>query len=316
VQRIPRELARKYAFNWIDAPLLKVEAGELFEVETHDAGTGYFKTSEDKAIPALRPGFDRLPPLVNPIAGPISVSGVEGGDTLEIKIESIIVGDHSWIATGPARGPLGHSSRWPELSSQDHTKIFQHAGGLIQFNERFSWPITPFIGTFGVAPDREVTTSNDGQGIWGGNLDIRDAAPGSRIFVPVFHPGALLYIGDVHASQGDGEFSGTAAETCATVQLRCGLIKGRQFACIRIRNSRSRILIGIDRPLETAVESAPIDLMDCLISESRLSPTDAYCLFSTSPDFRINVYQMLRTSRLRFVAGAQLPEAYFDSQSV
>src|SRR5439155_12282178 len=139
---------------------------------------------------------------------------------------------------------------------------------------------------FGVAPDREVTTSNDGQGIWGGNLDIRDAAPGSRIFVPVFHPGALLYIGDVHASQGDGEFSGTAAETCATVQLRCGLIKGTQFPCIRISNSRSRIFVGIDRPLETAVESATIDLMDCLISESRLSPTDAYCLVSTCPDFR------------------------------
>ena len=66
---------------------------------------------------------------------------------------------------------------------------------------------TPFIG---VAPDREVTTSLDGQGEWGGNLDIRDVSPGNRILLPVHHPGALFYLGGVHASQGD---TGTAAET-------------------------------------------------------------------------------------------------------
>ena len=86
-----------------DAPLLAVQPDELFEVETYDAATGYFKSSEDKAIPALRPGFDRSPPLVNPIAGPISVAGAERGDTLEVAIESIAVDDHSWIATGPTK---------------------------------------------------------------------------------------------------------------------------------------------------------------------------------------------------------------------
>ena len=97
---IPRELARKFAFDWRDEPLLRVEPGEAFTVETYDASNGYIKTANDKAIPARRPGFDRIPPMVNPIAGPIWVEGARQGDTLVIAIEEIVVDDYSWIAIG------------------------------------------------------------------------------------------------------------------------------------------------------------------------------------------------------------------------
>src|ERR1700739_3254757 len=105
VQRILRDQARKYAFDWEDEPLLRVKCGESFEIETYDASTGYFKTPADKAIPALRPGFDRSPPLANPIGGPVHLEGAERGDTLIITIEDIVVDDYSWIAIGPHRGP-------------------------------------------------------------------------------------------------------------------------------------------------------------------------------------------------------------------
>ena len=163
MQRIPRDLARKYAFDWRDEPLLSVAQGEIVEVETFDASTGYFKTPADKAVPKLRPGFDRDPPLVNPIAGPIFVEGAQRGDALVVTIEDILVRDYSWIAIGPKRGPLGESTRWPELSSDYTTRIFPHhpgpsgtlRDGYLQFNERIRWPLTPFIGTIGTAPDRE-----------------------------------------------------------------------------------------------------------------------------------------------------------------
>src|SRR6516162_9644549 len=100
VQRIPRDQARKYAFDSRDAPLLKVRPGESFEIETYDASTGYFKTAEDKAIPARRPGFDRVPALANPIGGPVFVEGAERGDVLVVSIEDIVVEDYSWIAVG------------------------------------------------------------------------------------------------------------------------------------------------------------------------------------------------------------------------
>jgi acetamidase/formamidase len=233
-------------------------------------------------------------------------------------MEDILVGDYSWIAIGPRRGPLGESARWPELSSDYTTKIFRHVpgpggslrDGSVMFDEHISWPITPFIGTLGVAPDREVTTSLDGQGEWGGNLDIRDVAPGNRVYLPVFHPGARFYLGDVHASQGDTEFTGTAAETTATVRLSLDLIKGKSIPWMRIEKPGSIIALYAFRPLEIAVETATTHLMDWLISEFGFTPTDAYCLVSVCPDFRINVYQMCRLGKLNYVAGAEIPKRY------
>jgi len=318
LQRILRNDARKFAFNWRDEPLLRVQPGESFEIETWDAGSGYFKTEEDKANPALRHGFDRIPPQANPIGGPVWLEGAERGDTLVIAIEDILVGETSWIAIGPRRGPLGESTRWPELSSDYTTKIIRHTpgasgtmrDGTMRFSDKITWPITPFIGTLGVAPDREVTTSIDGQGEWGGNLDIRDVKPGSRVYLPVFHQGALFSLGDVHASQGDTEFTGTAAETTSTVRLHLDLIKGKRIPWMRIEKPDSIVALFAYRPLEVAVETATTHLMDWLITEFGFSPTDAYCLVSTCPDFRINVYQMCRVGKLSYVAGAEIPKRY------
>jgi acetamidase/formamidase len=318
MQRIPRERARKYAFDWRDEPLLRVRAGESFEIETYDASTGYFKTPGDKAIPARRPGFDRSPPHANPIGGPVYLEGAARGDTLVVIIEDIVVADYSWIAVGPKRGPLGESSRWPELSADYTTKIFRHTpgpsgtmrDGTLHFNDQLSWPITPFIGTLGVAPDREVTTSVDGQGDWGGNLDIRDVCPGNRILLPIYHEGALFYLGDVHASQGDTEFTGTAAETMATVRVKLELIKGKRIPWMRIDKPQSVVSVYAFRPLEVAVETATINLMDWLIADYGFTPTNAYCLVSTCPDFRIHVYQMCKLGKLNYVAGAEIPKRY------
>jgi acetamidase/formamidase len=318
MQRITREEARKYAFDWRDKPLLRVQPGESFEIETYDASTGYFRSAKDKAIPALRPGFDRNPPLANPIGGPVWLEGAERGDTLVVTVEDILVDDYSWIAIGPRRGPLGESTRWPELSGDYTTKIFRHTpgasgtnrDGTLHFSDHLTWPLTPFIGTLGVAPEREVATSLDGQGEWGGNLDIRDVAPGNRVFLPVFHTGALFYVGDVHASQGDTEFTGTAAETKATVRIQLDLIKGKRIPWLRIEKPQSIIATYAYRPLEVAVETATFHLMDWLVSEFGFSPTDAYCLVSTCPDFRIHVYQMCKIGKLSYVGGAELPKKY------
>jgi amidase len=318
VQRILREQATRYAFDWRDEPLLRVKPGESFEIETYDASRGYFRTPEDKAIPGKRPGFDRSPPLVNPIGGPVFVEGAEKGDCLVVHLEEIVVDDYSWVAIGPNRGPLGSSTRWPELSADYTTKIFPHTkgpsgttrDGMLRFNERISWPITPFVGTLGVCPDREVVTSLDGQGAWGGNLDARDMAIGNKIYLPIAHAGGLFYLGDVHASQGDTEFTGTAAETKSTVRLRLELMKKKRMPYLRIEKPDALIALHADRPLEVAVETATFNLMDWLITEYGFTPTDAYCLVSTCPDFRINVYQMCKIGKLAYVAGAEIPKRF------
>ena len=320
MQKIPRSQAKKFAFDWRDKPLLHVRPGEKFEIETWDASSGFFKSPQDKAIPANRPGFDRSPPLANPIAGPVHVSGASRGDVLMVSIHEIEVADYSWVAVGPNRGPLGQSTRWPELSGEYTTKIFPHTpgpsgttmDGTLNFSDSITWPITPFIGTIGVAPDREVRTSIDGQGAWGGNLDIRDVAPGNRILLPIFHNGALFYLGDIHASQGDTEYTGTAAETCGTVRLELEIIKQKKLPFMRIVKPDTIVAVQAARPLEVAVDVATKHLMAWLIDEYEFTPTDAYCLVSTCPDFRINVYQMCDIAELSYVAGAELPRKFIQ----
>jgi acetamidase/formamidase len=318
MQRILRDQARKYAFDWRDQPLLRVQPGETFEIETWDASTGYFKSANDKAIPGKRPGFDRVPPLANPIAGPIFVEGVQRGDTIAVKLEHIQVEPFSWIAIGPRRGPLGESTRFPECSTEYTTKVFKHTpgpsgttiDGTLHFSEKIAWPITPFIGTLGNCPDREVVTSIDGQGDWGGNLDIRDVCPGNTILLPVYHEGGLFCLGDVHASQGDTEFTGTAAETQSTVRLKLELIKGKRVPFMRIEKPDALIALDFYRPLEVAVETATIRLIEWLVKDYGFTSVDAYCLVSTCPDFRINVYQMCKIGKLSYVAGAEIPKRY------
>ena len=124
------------------------------------------------------------------------------------------------------------------------------------------------------------------------------------------HPGALFFLGDVHASQGDTEFTGTAAETQSTVRLSLELIKGKKIPWMRIDKPESIVSVHANRPLEVAVETATVNLIAWLIEEYGFTPADAYCLVSTCPDFRINVYQMCKLSKLSFVAGAELPKRY------
>jgi acetamidase/formamidase len=161
-----------------------------------------------------------------------------------------------------------------------------------------------------VCPDREVATSLDGQGPWGGNLDVRDMAVGNRIHLPVYHPGGLFYLGDVHASQGDTEFTGTAAETRSTVRLKLDVVKRKRIPWVRVEKPGSIVAVRADRPLEAAVEAATTDLMDWLVAEYGFTPTDAYCLVTACPDFRINVYQMCKIAKLSYVAGAEIPKKY------
>ena len=130
------------------------------------------------------------------------------------------------------------------------------------FNEQVTWDLQPMIGTIGVAPDREVETSAVGQGPWGGNLDVRDVKEGTRVYMNCYHEGGLLYVGDVHASQGDTEFYGTADETRAELKLKCNVIKNKKLPFVRLEKEDSIISLYSYRPLENEVESPIISLMD------------------------------------------------------
>jgi amidase len=107
------------------------------------------------------------------------------------------------------------------------TQLFEVDGETIHMNERISFPIRPMLGVMGVATGAEEVL-NGFAGEHGGNLDNHLHGIGSRIHFPVRQPGGMFAAGDMHASMGDGEISGTGVEIAGEVDVRLGLIKGRQ----------------------------------------------------------------------------------------
>ncbi len=168
----------------------------------------------------------------------------------------------------------------------------------------------PFIGTIGIAPDVEVETSGLGQGVWGGNWDCRDIKEGSLVYLNCFHKGGLLHLGDVHATQGDGEWSGVANEVRAEVTLNCDVIKNKKIPYARIEKNESVISLYASKPLEDAVNKAITYLLEWLVNEYGMDPRDAYIQITINPGFRINIYQMVALGKLQYTVGAEFPKKY------
>jgi amidase len=313
MKRITRERARGYAFDRALPPLLQVAPGEKFIVETEDASTGYLR--QEGQSPLDRPLIDTWPPSVNPVGGPVYIEGVRRGDLLAVKIEEILVAADQSFTFVDRRGPVHDSLKWSE-AAEPFTHILRHEpgpsgtmrDGKIWFNEKISWPVSPFIGTIAVAPEREVLTSIYGQGIGGGNLDCRDIRPGNIFFMNSQNEGGLLFVGDVHASQGDTEFSAVAAETRAEVTLSVEVIPAKKIPYPRIETPTSLISLYNSRPLEHAVTKAVFNLMEWLVREYSMSRRDAYMQISVNPEVRVHIYQMIPDAPLLYTAGVEFPK--------
>ncbi len=309
----------KYTIDYKHTPLLEVEPGESFALETEDAPSGTYRSLDDAAHLLDAWYLNYSPSMANPVTGPVYVRGVEPGDTLVIEIESIDLDAQGATYWRPGHRPLGDSIAWHDLSKPTLV-IGRRLNGEVVMDEAATWEDgrvqrhslglrvreSPFIGTIAVAPEREVETPGLGQGSWGGNMDVRDICPGTRVLLPCYHPGALLYVGDVHACQGDTEFYGTAMEIRSTVTLRCDVLKHRRVPFVRLEKAKSIVSVACARPLEEAVWRASIQLMEWLVQDFGCSQREAYLLLGVNPDFRVNVYQMAPIARLQYTVGAEV----------
>jgi acetamidase/formamidase len=180
--------------------------------------------------------------------------------------------------------------------------------GTGKYSDKLTWDLQPFCGTLATAPEREVFTSLLGQGPFGGNIDCRDICAGHTIYLNSYNQGGLLYIGDMHAGQGDTEFTGIADETRATVQLSCTVIKNKRLPCVRIDKPDSVVAVGINLPMEQALYDATRNLMEWLEEDYGVPPKDLYIRMSCDPAFRIRTYQVVRALTLQHVVGAEYPK--------
>ena len=127
--------------------------------------------------------------------------------------------------------------------------------------ERWRLPLAPMIGCFGVAPERQQAISAATSDRHGGNMDWNGFRAGVTALFPVFEPGALFSLGDVHAVQGDGEIVGTGIEISADVVFRVELLKGRAIGWPRAQSPAFIAALGNARPLDQCVQHATTEML-------------------------------------------------------
>jgi len=264
-------------------PVLTVASGATMALEVSDASGGQLLASST-ARDVLRLDLSR----VNPVTGPIYVEGAEPGDVVRVTILDVKVGPWGWTACIPGFGLL--ADQFPD----PHLLISQMVGSYVVLPIGVQVPLTPFVGTIGLAPAEPGPHSLIPPRRVGGNMDMRHLTPGARVFLPVEVPGGLLSVGDCHAAQGDGEVCGTAVEVSATVVLRVDVLKHLSLRYPMVethpvanRHGSALVTTGIGPDLLEAARQAVRGMVDEMARRAGLDPADAYCLASVAGDLKI-----------------------------
>jgi len=323
MQKIQHGEVTRYAFDNRDEPVLRVQAGEVFQVETEDALSGLIEDDSDNPVvhqfvddPHVAALAVAYPPKYNPVVGPVYIEGCEAGDVLAVHIDFIDPWRYGFSGILPGIGPYGNSTLFDGQCAQARVQVIEHLPGPSGhtrdgrgvYSDKLTWDLQPFCGTLATAPEREVFTSLLGQGPFGSNIDCRDICAGHTIYLNSYNPGGLLYIGDIHGGQGDTEFTGIADETRATVQLSCTVVKNKRLPCVRIEKPDSIVAVGINRPMEHAVYDAAQNMLEWLREDYDIKPQDMYIRMSCDPAFRVRTYQMVRALTIEHVVGAEYPK--------
>jgi len=279
-------------FGWSNAnkPVVKIAPGETVEFHPLDSSGGQItKTSTVADIAKL--DFAK----VNPVAGPVYVDGAEPGDAVKVTLLSFAPSGWGWTANISGFGLLADSFKEPALhiwtyDAKAMTPAMYGPGGRV--------PLKPFCGTIGLAPAEPGIHSIVPPRRVGGNMDIRDLAAGSELYLPVEVAGGLFSVGDTHASQGDGEVCGTAIESPCSLAAKFELIKGANLAFPRLttpgpvaRHLDARgyeVTTGIGPDLMEGAKAAIMGMIDLLSKRHHMSATDAYMLCSVCGDLRIS----------------------------
>lgn len=266
-----------WSFNANMQPVVTVDPGTVIEIETWDCFTGQVQSESDT--------LEKLDlTRVNSATGPIAVYGAQPGDSLSVTLIDIKPGPQGAGMVIPAWGQL------VEHCSSPVTRIFSVKDGIVTMNEKVSFPARPMFGVIGVAPaEGEIGTFLADK--HGGNMDDNVHGTGATLHMPVFQPGGQLAIGDMHASMGDGEISGTGVEIGGTAIIKVDLIKGISGSWPVTETKDSWYTHGtspnnIDEALKNACEEAA----KLLVDQWGFSMEDAFIFLSVAGDLGIAQY--------------------------
>ena len=214
----------------------------------------------------------------NPVTGPLYVRGAEPGDVLKLEILSVEPGGYGVMCVRPGKGIY-------EVEGA-HCRCFPIRDGAILFDRGVKIPARQMSGVIGTCPAQPEKTQYPGE--HGGNLDMRELGAGSTLYLPVFVPGALLSVGDLHAVQGDGETAICGLEMSGTVTLRVTVQKdARRIPTPFLVTEDAYYTLAADESLDDCSVRAARKMHGWLTQNFDLTDAQAAMLLSLQGNLRI-----------------------------
>jgi amidase len=271
-------------FSAANKPVLSVAPGDSIHTTTVDAGG-----KDEKGVPRVLGG--------NPETGPFYIETAVPGDVLVVHLtrvrlnrdwaesDDFVVGRAVDTDLAVKLKDVGKTVRWhldPEHGVATPEKPAEHL-------TRYTVPLRPMLGCVAVAPNPAGAAPNTGDsGRWGGNMDFNEIVEGATVYLPVSVPGALFYVGDGHAAQGDGELNGNALETSMDVEFTVDVIPGKRIRGPRVESATHIMAMGLAGSLDDAFREATASMAGWLTDDYKLAPSEVAQVLGTAAEYKVS----------------------------
>ena len=264
-------------------PVLHIFPGDTVRTWTVDAGG-----TDSKGVRRSLGG--------NPETGPFYVEGAFPGDTLVVKLTKVRLNRDSAISSGQIAGGAlnpGYLQRTRYRNDFDSDWTLDRQNGVARLKnpterlKNYTVKLQPMLGCVAVAPPGHQSLRTGYPGTFGGNMDYNQIREGTTLYLPVSAPGALLFLGDGHAAQGDGELTGNALETSMDVEFTVDVIRGQSSGAPRAENDEYWMASGIGNSLTDALQLATTQLVNWLERDYKLDPNETAVVLGTAMHYDI-----------------------------
>jgi acetamidase/formamidase len=272
-------------FSFAHPPALRIKPGDRVVTKTIDAAGVDWNGQQVAQGP-------------NPQTGPFFVEGAEPGDMLVVTFEKLELNRatawSSSLLAPYAVDPASLIAR-TDRDARRVTWLLDKAGGIARLDGPeiggIELRLRPMLGCVGVAPARKEAVATSTPGAFGGNMDYAGLNQGVEVMLPVYEPGALLFVGDGHALQGEGEVVGTGLETSMDVEFSVELRKKANLTGPRAETSEYIISIGSQPEFVSStnrgLQLATSDMVNWLTTEHKVEPWAAHLLIGYQGEYEV-----------------------------
>jgi len=278
---VPSTFHRQFSFSI--EPVLRVFPGDTIHTTTVDAGG-----TDEKGVRRVLGG--------NPETGPFYVETAMPGDVLAVHLTRVRLNRDWAISDDGIVGRAVDSDLAVKMKDgfKDVRWRLDRQRGVAtpeappEHLKNFTVPLRPMLGCVAVATGFGSAPPPTGDsGRFGGNMDFNEIVEGATVYLPVAQPGALLYVGDGHAAQGDGELNGNALETSMDVEFTVDVIPNKPLMTPRVESATHIMTVGLGGTLEDALRAATAGLAQWLEQDYSLTASEIAMVLGSAVEYTI-----------------------------